>query len=247
MAAWLLIDSENPTLRQAPPTGLDGVVIDLTLGTAAAEHRRSRVAAALEASRQAGRPVPFFVGVHAFETGMIEADLASVMPGAPDGIMLPACRSGQDIQHLGSKLAVLEAEHGIADGATRIMALAGARAQSLLMLSSFVRASPRLAGLVWDQAALADDLGLEPGPGPGNGSGQWSDLADSLSHPLAMARALAIFTARAASVPAIVKTCGLSDASLAAAGRRARRDGCKAALIDDEAQVAAVAKIFAGR
>ena len=36
------------------------------------------------------------------------------MPAAPDGIILPA-RNGADVQHLSVKLAVREAELGIAD------------------------------------------------------------------------------------------------------------------------------------
>jgi citrate lyase subunit beta/citryl-CoA lyase len=46
------------------------------------------------------------------------------MEAGPDGIMLPKAAGGPDVAHLGAKLAVREAEFGLPDGETRIVAIA---------------------------------------------------------------------------------------------------------------------------
>src|SRR5262252_330610 len=41
-----------------------------------------------------------FVRVNAFDTGLTLADLAAIMPSRPDGILLPKCEGGADVQRL---------------------------------------------------------------------------------------------------------------------------------------------------
>ena len=86
-------------------------------------------------------------------------DLDAAMAATPDEIVLPV-RNGADVQHLGVKLAVREAELGLADGATRIIALV-AGPGAVFQLGSFVSASPRLAALAFDARAFATSLGIE--------------------------------------------------------------------------------------
>ena len=64
-------------------------------------------------------------------------------------ILLPRSLGGASVQQLGAKLAVREAEFALADGATRIIAVAET-ARSLFGMASYRGSSARLNGLAWD-------------------------------------------------------------------------------------------------
>ena len=107
---------------------------------------------------KAGRP-RLFVRINGLTTGLADDDLDGVMAAAPDGIVLPKAVGGADIQHLGAKLAVREAEFGLADGATAIVALSTETAGSIFALGTLPGASHRLKGISWG----GEDLSLEVG------------------------------------------------------------------------------------
>jgi len=83
------------------------------------------------------------------KSGLTEADLATVMLAPPDGILLPKSVNGASLQHLGALLAVKEAEHELADGATKIMAIVTETPAAIFNLGSYAGASHRLEGLTW--------------------------------------------------------------------------------------------------
>ncbi len=58
-----------------------------------------------------------------------------------------------------------EAECGLEDGGTRIIAIATETAAGLFALGSFAGASRRLAGLAWGAEDLSADLGAEANRG----------------------------------------------------------------------------------
>jgi citrate lyase subunit beta / citryl-CoA lyase len=76
------------------------------------------------------------------------------------GIILPKCESGAHVQQLGARLAVLEAENGLIDGATKIIGVIET-AQGLMHLASFKGKSARLVGLKFDSDALSAVIGVE--------------------------------------------------------------------------------------
>jgi citrate lyase subunit beta / citryl-CoA lyase len=142
--------------------------------------------------------------------GDLDAELDALLPAAPDGLVLPA-ESGADVQHLGIKLAVREAKLGFADGATWLIARAGATPGALFHLGSFAGASRRLAALAFDGEALAASLRRS------------EDAPDA---PLAVARSLTLFAAKAAGVPALLVENHATDfAALRAAATQAGFDG----------------------
>src|SRR3954468_5831677 len=105
-------------LEKALQAGADALILDLEDSVALSEKeaaRRTTAAFLAEARRAAERP-RLFVRVNALSTGLTDADLDGVMGSAPDGIMLPKAVGGPDVAHLGAKLAVREAEHGLDDG-----------------------------------------------------------------------------------------------------------------------------------
>ena len=158
------------------------------------------------------------------------------MPEAPDAVMLPKCLGGASVQQLGAKLAVHEAEHDLADGATRILAIATESARALYGFASYIGCSRRLDGLAWGGEDLSADLGAEA-----------NRLADgAYAAPYALARALTLIGAAAAGVSAIdAAFTNFRDAEgLGAEARAARRDGFGAKMAIHPAQVPIINKVF---
>lgn len=165
------------------------------------------------------RPQQLYVRVNALDTGMTLADLAAVMPAAPDGIVLPKSRGGEDVRMLSLWLDAFEAAAGTKLGATRIVVVATETAAAVFGLGSYKDSSPRLAGLMWGAEDLSAALGAT------------EKSAGGVFHsPYRLARDLCLIGAAAAEVAAIdtVYTDIDNLAGLEAETRAARRDGFSA-------------------
>jgi citrate lyase subunit beta / citryl-CoA lyase len=164
-------------------------------------------------------PQQLYVRVNALDTGMTLQDLAAVMPAAPDGIVLPKSRGGDDVRKLALWLEAFEAAAGTTAGATRIVVVATETAESVFGLGTYKDSSPRLAGLMWGAEDLAASLGATE-----NGSG------GVFHSPYRVARDLCLMGAAAAEVAAIdtVYTDIDNLAGLEQETRVARRDGFSA-------------------
>jgi citrate lyase subunit beta / citryl-CoA lyase len=160
-----------------------------------------------------------YVRVNALDTGLTLADLAAVMPGRPDGIVLPKSRGGDDSRKLSLWLDAFEAAAGTTPGSTRIVVVATETAEAMFGLGSYKDSSPRLAGLMWGAEDLAAALGASE-----NGSG------GVFHSPYRLARDLCLIGAAAAEVAAIdtVYTDIDNLAGLEQETRAARRDGFSA-------------------
>ena len=160
-----------------------------------------------------------YVRVNALDTDMTLRDLAAVMPAAPDGIVLPKSRSGDDVRRLALWLDAFEAAAGSAPGSTRIVVVATETAASIFGLGTYKDSSPRLAGLMWGAEDLAASLGATE-------NGQ----AGTFHSPYRLARDLCLMGAAAADVTAIdtVYTDIENLAGLELETRIARRDGFSA-------------------
>jgi len=225
-------------LEKALQAGADALILDLEDSVALSEKaaaRRTTAAFLSEARRAADRP-RLYVRVNALSTGLTDADLDGVMPSAPDGIMLPKAVGGKDAAHLGAKLAVREAECGLEDGGTRIIAIATETVSSLFVLGSFEGASRRLSGLAWGAEDLSADIGAEAN----------RDAEGLFTEPFRLARNLMLFAAAAAEVDAIdtVFTNFRDHEGLARECREARRDGFGAKLAIHPAQVPVINEAF---
>lgn len=164
-----------------------------------------------------------YVRVNALDTGLTLDDLAAIMPGRPDGVVLPKSRGGEDVRKLSLWLDAFEAAAGTTSGSTRIVVVATETAEAMFGLGTYKAASPRLAGLMWGAEDLAAALGATE-----NGSG------GSFHSPYRLARDLCLIAAAAAEVAAIdtVYTDIDNLAGLEQETRIARRDGfCAKALI----------------
>ena len=143
---------DDQKLAKALASGADALIVDLEDSVADGRASRRRAPPPPPSSPRrvqlAIRP-RLYVRVNPFASGLTAADLDAVMPAAPDGVVLPKCLGGADVQRLGASLAVREAEHGLADGSTRIIAIATESARALFGFASYRGASGRLEGLAW--------------------------------------------------------------------------------------------------
>jgi len=221
MRSLLFVPGDSPRkFAKAMGTNVDALVLDLEDSVAASEKATARgtVAEMLQSDR-AGKIL--IVRVNAFDTDMTLDDLAAVMPYAPDGVMLPKCRGGADIDLLDHYLSAFEAANGIDRGATGIVGVATETGESVLGLSTY-RPHPRLRGLLWGAEDLISSINAT-----GNRDGE------VYSGPFLLARNLCLMAASAAGVPAIDTVCtNLGDLDyVAAEARAARRDGFSAKAV----------------
>lgn len=230
-------DSERK-LEKSLTSGADVLLIDLedSVALEAKPKARETATAFLAENRELQARPRLYVRVNALDTGETDADLAAVMRAAPDGIMLPKSISGRDVQHLAAKLAVHEAEQGLADGATRVIVVATETAASVFNLGTYAGSSPRLAGLTWGAEDLSADLGAL---GNRTADGRYSG-------PFWLARNLCLFGAVAAEAAPIdtVFTNFRDMDGLRAEALEALNDGFTGKMAIHPAQVPVINEVF---
>lgn len=164
--SWLFVpaDSEKK-LGKALETGADVLILDLEDSVVAANKAIAREMARgwLDLNRDAGRDgrrVGRWVRINALDTQAWRDDLISVMPGRPDGIMLPKAAGPDSVLQVAAELYELEQRHGIAPGSTRILPLVSETALAALGIAQYATAAlPRLAGLTWGAEDLSAAIG----------------------------------------------------------------------------------------
>ena len=196
LRSWLFIpgDSEKK-LGKADATGADVLILDLEDSVAAPAKAAARVLVRsfLEA-RPGPRPSQLWVRINPLDSGLALDDLVAVVPGRPDGVMIPKADGPADVERLSHYLDALEAQHGVAAGAIRILPVATETAAAPFQLGDYAKAAlPRLAGLTWGAEDLAAALGASTNL---DETGRWALT-------FRMVRSLTLLGARAAGVQAI--------------------------------------------
>lgn len=221
---------------KALDSGADALIIDLEDSVAPAAKPAARELAG-EQLRSAARATPtIFVRVNDLRTGLIETDLDAVMPFAPSGIMLPKAEGADDVAALADLLGRHEVAHGLACGATRIIAIATETPAGVLAAASYRRSHPRLAGLAWGAEDLSSAMGaLSP-----------RDAGGAYTEPFRFARTMALYGAAAAGVAAIeaVHVDFRDLDGLRHACREGLRDGFSACLAIHPAQIPVINAVF---
>lgn len=172
----------------------DAIILDLEDAVAAERLpiAREMVRAFLGANPAGGR-IQRWVRINPLSAHTSLEDLAAVVGGAPEGILLPKTFSGAEIAQLAHMLDILEVREGIAPGSTRIMPVATETAQGMFALDSYRGSSARLAGLTWGAEDIAAAVGATSNRRP---DGVYDDL-------YRLARTLCLVGAKAAGVAAI--------------------------------------------
>lgn len=192
MRSWLFVpgDSEKK-LAKVADCGADVVIVDLEDAVAPqAKHLARPLACAwLDAHRD--YTSQRWVRINALDTELWRADLAAVMPGAPDGIMVPKASGPEQLRGLAAEIYELEQRHGIAAGSTRLLPLVSETPAAAIGIASYAAASlPRLAGLTWGAEDLSASIGASRKRGE---DGRWTDA-------FRMVRAQVLLTAHACGV-----------------------------------------------
>lgn len=148
-------------LAKGLDSGADALFIDLEDSVALDQKEQARTVTTgflQEVREQPNRPL-LYVRVNAFDTNLTADDLQAVMRAQPDGIVLPKSNHGQDVTRLDTQLRVHEAEHGIDDGATKIVAIITETAIGTLNAGTYRRSSRRLNAVAWGAEDLSADVG----------------------------------------------------------------------------------------
>jgi citrate lyase subunit beta / citryl-CoA lyase len=239
MRSVLFVPGDSDTkLVRAAESDADVVAVDLedSVAVGSKEAARDMAKGFVADCKRSGKGPRIYVRVNALQTAFAEADITSVMESAPDGILLPKARSGDDVRALCNLLGKLEKQYGIAAGKTEISVLATEVPVALLCMHSFIGSSPRLTGLSWGSEDLSADLGAKA----------TRDANGNLASPFRLARDLCLVTAAAANVGAIDTIfIDLRDApGLAREAAESARDGFTGKLALHPDQVAVINEAF---
>ena len=170
--SWLFVpgDSERK-LEKAKDNPADALILDLedSVSNDRQEIARQMVREYLTTRSDRTRQ-QLWVRVNPLDTELALPDLAAVMPGAPDGIILPKTYSAKEINTLCNFLSALEAREGLALKSTRIVNVATETAASLVTFHTYLDGvSKRLAGMTWGAEDLAAALGASDNINPDTG------------------------------------------------------------------------------
>jgi citrate lyase subunit beta/citryl-CoA lyase len=231
--SYLFVPADSKRkLAKASECAADALIIDLEDSVAP----QARPAARELAAEFVQDRDDAWVRVNPIDSDDIDADLAAVIAAMPAGIVLPKPRSADDVVQLAARLDELEAEHGIAAGRTKIMAICTERPEALFSLQSYIGATARLAALSWGAEDLSSALGASA---TRDADGEWLPTYE-------MARSLCLCAAAAAEVGAVdtVYTDFRDLDGLAQYSANARRDGFSGMLAIHPAQVDVINRAF---
>jgi len=237
MRSLLFVPADSPRkLEKGLTSGADVLLIDLEDSVSLVNKAAGRATAAefLSGSREGGPQL--YIRVNDLRSGLIDDDLVAVMALKPAGILLPKAVAASDVDHLATKLRVHEAEVGIADSATRIIALITETPAAVLAGSTWGQRHPRLCGLTWGAEDLSAEIGAER---THTESGQFTDV-------FRLARAVTLLAAATAETAAIdtVFVDFRDDAALRRECLDAMRDGFTAKMAIHPAQVPVINEAF---
>lgn len=229
-------DSERK-LAKGAGSAADALILDLEDSVAA---ERTAVARQLVRAYLDAHPDrderQLWVRINPLSTPTGLADLAAVVGGRPDGILLPKPESAADVVMLDHYLGALETRDGVTLGSTRIIPIATETAGALFTLGSYAGCSPRLVGLTWGAEDLAAVLGASTNRAPGGG----------FAFPYEMARSLCLAAAVAAGIqPLDTVYADFRDlAGLAADAQASRHSGFLGRMAIHPDQVAVINEAY---
>lgn len=207
LRSLLFVPGDRPArFAKAAASGADALILDLE-DSVAPENKDAARAAVAEWLAGARGPVAF-VRVNPVDSGLLAGDLAAVLPGRPGGLVLPKSEGAHSVR------ALLDAA---GEGAPPVLPIATETPAAVFGLGGYGAVGAHLAGLGWGAEDLPAAIGAATAREP---DGRYTP-------PYEMVRALMLFGAHAAGVPAIETVFPRLDEedALRAYVARARRDG----------------------
>jgi citrate lyase subunit beta/citryl-CoA lyase len=227
LRSLLFVPADRPErFAKAVASGADALILDLEDSVAPEKKAAGRVAVAeWLAGDRAG--VATFVRVNPLDGDLTDADLAAVLPGKPDGLLLPKAEGAKSVEAL---IERLQGER------LPILPIATETPAAIFQLGSYGEVAAHICGLTWGAEDLPAAIGAAT-----------SREADgSYTAPYELVRSLTLFGAHAAGAQAIETVFPRIDApdALAAYVARARRDGFNGMMAIHPAQVATINEGF---
>lgn len=227
LRSLLFVPGDRPErFAKAAASGADAIILDLE--DSVAPERKAFARDAIAEWLASPRTSVAFVRVNPLDGDHTRADLAAILPAAPDGIMLPKAEGAAGIQTL----------IGLAGGAgvPPILPIATETPAAIFELGTFRQVSDRLAGLTWGAEDLPASIGASAS----------REEDGRYTAPFEMARSLTLFAAHAAGVPAIDTVFPRIEAmdDLKAYVGRARRDGFTGMMAIHPVQVGVINEGF---
>ena len=223
LRSLLFVPGDRPDrMVKALDAGADALILDLEDSVSPDKKIEARKAVADFLARP--RRVKLFVRVNPQGT---EDDLAGVLPGKPDGLVLPKAVGAASVAQLDRQLAGAKIP---------ILPIATETAGAIFALGTFGSVADRLCGLTWGVEDLSAAIGASTA----------RETNGRFTPPFEMARSLALFAAHAAGVTAIETVYpALKDIDgLKAYAARGRRDGFSGMLALHPAQVPVINAAF---
>lgn len=224
LRSLLFVPGDRPErMEKAAGLGADALILDLEDAVAPGNKAAARAAVrAFVASSPAGPAL--FVRVNPLDSAFVADDLAALAGLPLAGVVLPKAEGQASVAALTARLA----------GDYRILPIASETARAVFTLGSYDGA--RLAGLTWGAEDLPAAIGATASREPDGG----------YTDPYRVVRALTLFGAHAAGVPAIetVYPDFRDLAGLAAYAARGRRDGFTGMMAIHPAQVPVINAAF---
>ena len=189
--SWLFVpaDSERK-LAKGREIPADALILDLEDAVAdnrqgiARDMAREYLQEHVDRNRQ-----QLWVRINSLDHDFSLNDLAAVMLGAPNGIVLPKVNAADDINRLAERLSALEAAANLEIGSTKSMSVATETAAALLTFHTYLKGvSNRLVALTWGGEDLAAALGASSNRNP---------FTEDYDYPYLHAKTMCLATARA--------------------------------------------------
>lgn len=222
LRSLLFVPGDRPDrFAKAAASGADALILDLE--DSVAPDGKSGARQAVAQWLAVDRTLPIFVRTNPLDSGMVEEDIAAILPARPHALVLPKAEGAASVASLIRLLG---------DTAIPILPIATETPAAIFQLGSFEKVRDRLAGLTWGAEDLPANIGATTSREP---DGRYTP-------PYEMVRSLTLFAAHAAAVPAIETVFPNIDApdALAAYVARARRDGFTGMMAIHPAQVAII-------
>lgn len=228
LRSLLFVPADRPErFPKAAASGADALILDLEDSVAPEKKEAGRAAVSEWLAGDRGG-VASFVRVNPLDGGMAEADLSAVLPGRPDGIVLPKAEGAASVDVL----------HSMLRGMTLpILPIATETPAAIFQLGSYMAVREKIAGLTWGAEDLPAAIGAVTS----------REEDGSYTAPYELVRSLTLFGAHAAGVAAIETVFPRIDApdALTAYIARARRDGFTGMMAIHPAQIDVIEAAFA--
>jgi citrate lyase subunit beta-like protein len=147
-------------IEKAITLGVDCICMDLEDGVALNRKQEARRNVVEALDRLDFGRAEKLVRVNPARSGLLEQDLAAILPAGPDGLVLPKVEDAQVLQYLDERMGELEKHKGLRQGTLALIAIAES-AKAIVNLEEICSACSRLQAVIFGGEDLAVELGAE--------------------------------------------------------------------------------------